>query len=121
MTTLRGSPIAGGPTVSIRLHGVDGRTSVPLSGHPAVPVPLEIRAWLSLSLVESLRVVDLGFWKRRGAGDGGRELRRADRRETGAVHEIGDVQDGSHHEERGEGGAGAEPAQPLSELLGLRA
>src|SRR5262249_12121644 len=83
VTTLRGSRIVVGLTGSVRLHGVHGRTSVRLSGHPAVPVPFEIWAGLSLSLEESLRVVDLGFGKRPGAGDGGGQLRGADGGEAG--------------------------------------
>src|SRR5262245_32933220 len=108
MTTLRGSRTGVGPTISIRLHRVHGRTSVRLSGHPAVPVPLEIRARLPLSLKETLRVVDLGFWIGPRAGDGGRKLRRADGGEAGTIKEVGEVQDAGHHEERGEGGAGTE-------------
>src|SRR5262249_43679505 len=101
MTTLRGSrTLVIGSTVSIRLHRVHHGTSVRLSGHPTVPVALEIRPGLSLSLKKTLGVVDLGFWIRPGTSDGGRELRSADRGEAGAVEEIRDVQDGSHHQER---------------------
>src|SRR5262245_3280366 len=121
MTTLRGSRTIGGPTVSIRLHRVHGRTSIRLRGHPAVPVPLEIRTGLPLFLIESLRVVDLGFWIRPRAGDGGRQFRRTDGAEAGTINEVGEVQYDSHHQERGEGGPGAEPRQPPRELLGLRA
>src|SRR5262245_40780954 len=121
MTTLRGSRIVVGPAVSIRLDRVHGRTSVRLSGHPAVPVPLEIRTGLPLSLEESLGVVDPGFWIRPGAGDGGRELRRTDGGEAGAIHEVGEVQDDGHHQEGGERRARSEPTQPLGQLLGLRA
>src|SRR5262249_23452694 len=121
MTTLRGSRAIVAPAVSIRLDRVHGRTSVRLPGHPAVPVPLEIWTGLALSLVEPLGIVDLGFRIRPGTGDGGRELRRTDGSEAGAIHEIGDVQDAGHHHERGEGGAGAEQRQPLGQLLGLRA
>src|SRR5262249_14234054 len=113
ITTLRGSGIVVGLAVSVRLHWVHGRTSARLSGHPAVPVPLEVWARLPFSLVEPLGVVDLGFGIRPGAGDGGCTRRRADRGEAGAIEEIGDVQDARHHQERGEGGAGAEPRQPL--------
>src|SRR5215831_21261787 len=120
MTTLRGSPAIVGPAVSIRLHRVHGRTSVGLSGHPAVPVPLEIWTGLPLSLEESLGVVDPGFWIRPGASDGGRKFRPADGGEAGTIKKIGDVQYAGHHEERGEGGAGAEQSQPPGELLGLR-
>src|SRR5262249_5403423 len=120
MTTLRSSPAIVGPAVSIRLDRVHGRPSIGLSGHPAVPVPLEIWTGLHLSLEESLRVVDRGFWIRPGASDGGREFRRADGGEAGAIKKIGDVQYAGHHQERGEGGAGAEQTQPLGELLGLR-
>src|SRR5262245_8525920 len=119
MTTLRGSRIVVGPAGSISLHRIHGRTSVRLSGHPAVPVPLEERTGLPLSLEESLGVVDLGFWIRPRAGDGGRQLRRADGGEAGTVYEVLHVQDAGHHQERGESRAGAKPAQPLSQLLGL--
>ena len=85
MTTLRGSCIAVGPAVSIVLHRIDGRAAVRLRGHPAVPVALEVRARLPRSLVEALRVVDLRFGIRPRAGDRGREPRRADRGEAGAV------------------------------------
>src|SRR5262249_29254058 len=120
MTTVRGSRMAG-PTISIILHRVHRRTSIRLSGHPAVPVPLEIWAGLPLPLIESLRIVDLGFRKRIGAGDGGRELRRTDGGETGTVNEIGEVQYAGHHQERGDGRARTEPPKPLGELLGLSA
>src|SRR5262245_38931737 len=110
MTTLRGSRAMVWPTVSVRLHRVHGRTSVWLRGHPVVPVSLKIWAWLTFCLVEPLRVVDPGFGIRPGAGDGGCELRPADRGEACAVEEIGDVQYASHHQERGESRASAEPA-----------
>src|SRR5262245_65639727 len=100
MTTLRGSPIVVGPTRSIRLPRVHGRTSLRLSGHPAVPVSFEKWAGLSLSLEESLRIVDFGFRIRPGAGDGGRQLRGADGPEAGSVYEVRDVQDAGHHQER---------------------
>src|SRR5215813_3474368 len=98
MTTLPGSPAIVGPAVSVRLHRIHGRTSVRLSGHPAVPVPLEEWAGLALSLVEPLGVIDLGFRIRPGTGGGGRELRRTDGGEAGAIHEVGEVQDDSHHQ-----------------------
>src|SRR5215470_13389065 len=120
MTTLRDSCMAG-PTVSGFVEWRHVRTSGRLATHPGVPVPLEVRAGLSLSLVECIGVVDLGFRKRPGAGDGGGELRRADGGEAGAIHEVGDVQQESHHQERGEGGPGGKPTQLLGELLGLRA
>src|SRR4029453_14428320 len=120
MTTLRGSGIAVGPTVSIRLDRVVGRTSVRLRGHPPVPVPLEIWTGLPLALKKSLRVVDLRLWIRPGAGDGCRELRRADGAEARTIYEVSGVQEAGHHQERGESRAGGEPTQPLSELLGLR-
>src|SRR5262245_26528449 len=105
MTTLRGSRIVVGPAVSIRLHRIHGRASVRLRGHPAVPVPFEEWAGLTLSLEESLGVVDPGFWIRPGAGDGGRKLRRTDGAEAGTVDEVRGVQDDGHHHERGEGRA----------------
>src|SRR5262245_17778787 len=92
MTTLRGSRIVVGLTGSVRRHRVHGRTSGRLGGRPVVPVPFEQWARLSLSLEESLGVVDLGFWIRPGAGDGGRKLRRADGSEAGSIHEVRDVQ-----------------------------
>src|SRR5262249_33904653 len=62
MTPLGGSPAIVGPAVAIRLHRVHGRPSIGLSGHPAVPVSLEIWTGLPLSLEESLGVVDPRFW-----------------------------------------------------------
>src|SRR5206468_1340639 len=118
MTTLRTSCTAG-PTIPIFLHRVRARAPVRLSAHPGVPVALEEWAGLPLSLIESVRVVDLGFGKRIRAGDGCCELRRADRGEAGAVHEIGDVQDGEHHQERAECRAVGEPTKSLDQLLGL--
>src|SRR5262249_35540600 len=100
MTTLRGSRIVAGLTGSVHLHRVHGRTSARLSGHPAVPVPLEVWAHLPLSFVEPLGIVDLGFGIRPGTGHGGRELRCTDGSEAGAIHEVGDVQDTGHHQER---------------------
>src|SRR5262249_58964858 len=107
MTTLRGSRI--GPAGSIVLHRIHGWTSVRLSGHPAVPVALGIWARMSFSLEKSLRVVDFGFRIRPGTGDGGRELRRTDGGEAGAVHEIRDVQDAGHYHDRADRRAGTEP------------
>src|SRR5262245_45745772 len=93
MTTLRGSRIDGAPADSVRLHWIDRRATVRLSGHPAVPVSLEVRPGLALSLVESLRVVDLGFGIRPRARDGGRQPRCADGAEAGPVDEVSEVQD----------------------------
>src|SRR5262249_60605017 len=101
MTTLRSSRAIVGPAVAVRLHRVHRGSSV-----PPVPMSLEIRAGLSLSLEESLRVVDLGFRIRPWTGDGGRQLRGADGGEAGSIHEVRDVQDAGHHQERGEGRAG---------------
>src|SRR5262245_27249719 len=120
MTTLRGSCTAG-PANSICLRRIHARTSVWLSGHPTVPVPLEVGAGLPLRLIESLWVVDLGFRIRPWTGDGSRKLRCADGGEAGAIDEIGEVQDDSHHKECRECRAAAEPTQPLGQLLGLRA
>src|SRR5262249_10371451 len=121
MTTVRGSRIIVALTGSIRLDRVHGRTSARLRGHPAVPVPLGIWTGLSLSLEKSLGVVDPGFRIRPWASDGGRELRRTDDGEAGAIHEVGEVQDESHHQEGGERRARSEPTQPLGQLLRLRA
>src|SRR5262249_15416633 len=120
MTTLRGSRIVVALAVSVGLHWVHGRTSARLTGHPAVPVPLEVWARLPLWLVEPLGVVDLRFGIRPGTGHRGREFRRTDGGEAGTIKKIGDVQYAGHHQERGEGRAGAEQSQPPGELLGLR-
>src|SRR5262249_25099475 len=85
MRTLRGSRALVTPPVPVRRYRVDRRTSVRLGGHPAVPVPLGVWAVLPLALKKSLGVVDLGFRVGPGTGNGGRQLRRADRGEAGTV------------------------------------
>src|SRR5262245_47401839 len=120
ITTLRRSRTARPATSTVRRRRND-RTPRRLGTHPAVPVALEERAGMPLLLIEAVGVVDLGFWKRIGARDGCRELRRPDGGEARAVHEIRHVQDGEHHQERAEGRAVGEPTSLLDQPLGLRA
>src|SRR5262245_44166547 len=98
MTTLRGSGTAG-PAASAVRRRVHLRAPGRLGAHPAVPESLEERTGMPLLLVEAVRVVDLRLGERPRTGDGGRELRGADRGEARAVAEVRDVQDREHHQE----------------------
>src|SRR5262249_60159920 len=92
-----------------------------LTRRRAGPDAREVGTGLPRLLVEPLRVVDLRLGEGPGRGTRRRGAGCTHAREGAAVDEIGDVQDGEHHEERAERGSRPEYAYSLSELLRLRA